>query len=89
MLLIARKTINSVGAEFLTVLPDHSFVCQIKEVEYFSRLTKLRYCGKQQKQSNPIKQLAFIGDKKHLFSLDTLLACISGRLGCKYVSLRL
>ena len=89
MLLIARKTINSVGAEFLTVLPDHSFFCQIKKVDYFSRLTRLRYCGKQQKQSNPFKQLAFIGDKKHLFSLEALLACISGRLGWKYVSLPL
>ena len=89
MLLIARKTINSVGAEFLTVLPDHSFFCQIEEVDYFSRLTRLRYCGKQQKQSNPFKQLAFIGDKKHFFSLEALLACISGRLGCKYVSLSL
>ena len=89
MLLIARKTINSVGAEFLTVLPDHSFFCQIKEVDYFSRLTRLRYCGKQQKQSNPFKQLAFIGDKKHFFSLEALLACISGRLDCKNVSLPL
>ena len=33
MLLIARKTINSVGAEFLTVLPDHSF--------FFVKLRKL------------------------------------------------
>ena len=62
-------------------------IAQIKEVDYFSRLTRLRYCGKQQKQSNPIKQLAFTGDKKCLFSLEALLACISGRLGCKYVSL--
>ena len=89
MLLIARKTINSVDPEFLTVLPDYSFFCQIKEVDCFSRLTRLRYCGKKQKQSNPIKQLAFIGDKKPQFSLDTLLACISGRLGCKNVSLPL
>ena len=64
MVLIAQKTINSVGADFSTVLPDHSFFCQIKEVDYFSRLTKLRYCGKQQKQSKPVKQLAFTGDNK-------------------------
>ena len=64
MLLIARKTINSVGAEFLTVLPDHSFFCQIKEVDYFSRLTRLRYCGRQQKKFKPVKQMAFTGDQK-------------------------
>ena len=57
------------------------------EVEYFSRFARLRYCGKQQKPLNLVEQLAFTGDKKRLFSLEALLACISGRLGCKYVSL--
>ena len=57
------------------------------EVDYFSRFARLRYCGKQAKPLNLVKQLAFTGDKKRLFSLEALLACISGRLGCKYVSL--
>ena len=35
MLLIARKTINSVGAEFLTVLPDHSFFVKLRKLTIF------------------------------------------------------
>ena len=57
------------------------------EVDDFSRIARLCYRGKQQQPLNLVNQLAFTGGKKRLFSLETLLACISGRLGWKYVSL--
>ena len=51
------------------------------------RFTRLRYCGKQHELLKDFKKLAVSCGTKREFCLEALLACICGRLGCKYISL--
>ena len=43
---------------------------------YLFRFRRLRYCGKQQKLLEEIKNLAILCGTKREFCLETLLACI-------------
>ena len=54
---------------------------------YLFRFRRLRYCGKQHKLLEDFKKLAVSSGTKREFCLEALLACICGRLGCKYISL--
>ena len=65
---------------------QNSFVKNEKS-NFFPRFARLCYCGKQQKSLSLVKKLACTCHKKRQFSLEALLACIRGRLGCKYISL--
>ena len=51
------------------------------------RFRRLRYCGKQQKLFEDFKNLAVSCGTKREFCLETLLACICWRMGCKNISL--
>ena len=50
-------------------------------VDIFFRLRRLGYCREQQKVLEDIKKLAVACGTKREFCLETLLACICGRLG--------
>ena len=54
---------------------------------YLFRFRRLRYSGKQHKLFENFKKLVVACGTKLEFCLEALLACICGRLGCKYISL--
>ena len=56
---------------------------------YLFRFRRLRYCGKQHKLLEDFKKLAVSCGTKRKFCLETLLACICGRLDCRNISLML
>ena len=54
---------------------------------YLFRFRRLRYRGKQQQLFEDFKRLAILCSTKCEFCLETLLACICWRMGCKNISL--
>ena len=54
---------------------------------YLFRFRRLPYCGKQQQLFEDFKKLAILCGTKCEFCLETLLAWICWRMGCKNISL--
>ena len=54
---------------------------------YLFKFRRLRYRGKQQQLFKDFKRLAILYSTKCEFCLETLLACICWRMGCKNISL--